>query len=175
MKHTKLLLIGAALFAAVITTGCMGVQKVSINPITGISETNTVEQLDPNKVATGLKTIIPGAVKLVPSQYRIYVVDAQGAACSLIGSTNVTPDDINAIFNQTGIASIKTPEVEGVTVTIYGIYSAFYDDLVLAHLPQNQIVADMTIVLQGICDSLTTGLNESAPATVTIPPPAAIQ
>lgn len=150
------------MLAGVLTnTGCTATSVITTNPITGITTTNTVTQFDPNKTATELKVIIPNAVKLVPSQYRNYVMDAQGTACSLIGSTNVTPDDITAIFGQTGIASIKTPEVEGVTATVYGLYSACYDDLILAHLPQDQIVADMTIVLQGLCDALTQGLAQS--------------
>ncbi len=157
------LLIGVAALglAAVLFTGCTTVTTVTPGP-GGASVTNQVQHFDPVKVVKVMHQVVPPAVRYANAttpQYRTYIVDAQVAACLLVGSTNVTPANIAAVFAQTGINSIQTPEIEGVTASVYGIYSAFYDDLIAAHLPQTEVVADMTIVLQGICDSLTEGLT----------------
>ena len=138
-------------------TGCSTVQNAN---------GTVTRQFDANKTVSVLHAIIPPAVRFATTtapQYRVLIVDAQVAACTLVGSSNVTPANIKVVFDQTGINSIKTPEIEGVTATVYGIYSAFYDDLVTAHLPQNEIMTDMTIVLQGLCDALTQGLALSSP------------
>ncbi len=162
---SKINLIGLAaiLLAGVLFTGCATGPQVVTNP-DGSTVTNTVRHFDPVKTAKVMHQIIPPAVRYADAtvpQYRPLIVDAQVAACALVGSTNVTPENIKAVFAQTGINDVQSPEIQGVTVTVYGLYSAFYDDLVTAHLPQNEIVFDMRIVLQGICDSLSAGLAAS--------------
>ena len=175
MKIKNLFMIGlAALLAGVLTTGCKTTSTVTVHP-DGSSTTNTVTHFDATSTVKVMHQIIPPAVKYADQatpQYQQYIVDAQVAACSLVGSTNVTPDALKSVMESTGINGIKTPEIEGVVTSVYGIYSAFYDDLVTAHLPQNQIVDSMTVLLQGLCDSLTEGLNSSPPVVISDPAPA---
>lgn len=156
---TLLSLIGLSVFLL----GCKSVPVTQQNA-DGTSHTNIVQQFDAQKAARIMHRVIPPAVQYANTtapQYRKYIVDAQVAACSLVGSTNVTPEAIKAIFDQTGIATVKAPEIQGATMTIYDLYSAFYDDLVTAHLPQNEIVQDMTVLLQQLCNDLSDGLNSS--------------
>lgn len=170
----------AAMLAGVLVlgSGCSTTttQVVTANP-NGTFTTNVIvtHQFDAAKTVKVMNRVVPQAVvyadKAAP-QYRQYIVDAQVAACALVGSTNVTPADLKVVFAQTGITTIQTPEIEDAVATIYGLYSDFYDQLVAAHLPQDQIVANMTLIIQGLCDSLSAGLAQSPPPETAPPLPA---
>ena len=159
--------------ALTLTTGCSTTTTVTANP-NGTFTTNTVHQFDAQKTVKIMHRVIPQAVvyanRTVP-QYRPFIVDAQVAACALVGSTNVTPENLKVVFAQTGITGIQTPEIEDAVATIYGLYSDFYDQLVAAHLPQDQIVANMTLIIQALCDSLSAGLAQSQPTATPASPP----
>ncbi len=181
MNTTSKIIAGMALLASLALAGCSTTTEISTTTGTNgvpVVITNMVRHFDAVKTAKVMHQVIPAAVvyanKSVP-QYRQYIVDAQVAACALVGSTNVSPASIHAIFEQAGINNIRAPETEGVAATVYGIYSAFYDDLVTARLPQNEIVANMTVLLQAICDSLSEGLAKSPPPGIPPPPPISIR
>lgn len=161
MKIKLSFILAGLICAASILTGC--------NTVT-TTNANGTRSFDAQKTAKVIKTVIPPAVVYADQnavQYRKFIVDAQVVACSLVGSTNVSPDEIKIAFASTGINEIQSPEIEGVTATVYGLYSSFYDDLISAHLPQDQIVTNATIVIQAICDGLSQGLAES-PASAAV-------
>jgi hypothetical protein len=153
----------------IMLAAALGLMLAGCSTVT--SPTGVVTQtFDAQKTASVMRAVIPPAVQFADAnapQYAQYIVAAQVVTCGLVGSTNVTPTAIQTALNATGINEIKTPEIEGVTATVYGIYTAFYADLVTAHLPQSEIVTNTSIVLQAVCDSLTQGLGTNvAPVTV---------
>jgi hypothetical protein len=175
MKFNKWTIGIAALAAAVITlTGCVTKQTVT-QTSPGVFATNTVTTIDPVRTSAAIHSIVPGGVELAVSKapnVRPYIVDAQVAICSLTDSTNLSPDALKAVVAQTGIQQIQTPEIETVIASVYGLYSAYYGDVINQQLDKNAQTAALVPVLQAICESLGEGLAQSAPPL--LPSPSAV-
>ena len=145
-------------------SGCKTTTTVSQGP-DGSSVTNSVTTIDPARTSAVIKAIIPPAVRLAvtkePKSYK-WITDAQIAICALSASTNVTPALLKAVVTQaTGQA--PTPEVQATAESIYGIYAAYWQDVVLAKTDQNAQLAALRPVLEALCESLTIGLAGVTP------------
>ena len=147
----KIGIIGLALFAGMFITGCA-------------SQTgSTAIQINPQSTASVIHAIVPPAVRLAVAKQpesAKWILDAQVVICSLSSSTNVSPASLKAAVASTGIKEIQTPEIEATIESIYGLYSAYYADVVAQKLNANQWCGP---VLQAICESLTQGLNPPTP------------
>lgn len=164
----------AAVLWLLLTTGCTTTQQITHWP-DGTSTTNAVKQLDPQKTASAIRFIIPSAVTIAvahePSA-REYIAKAQVAICFAASAGQTSPDQLKAAVNATGVREIQTPEAQTAITAVYGIYEAYYGDVIAQKLDQNQWLIP---VLRAICDGLTEGLaNAPVPPPVVKPEPAII-
>jgi hypothetical protein len=159
-----------ALVAAGCLTGCITQQHVTTLP-DGTSVTNVVKKLDPQRTAKAIKAIIPPAVTFAVKQEpssRVYIAKAQAAICFSAAAGKFSPEELKAAIEATGIKEIQTPEVEAALQAVYGIYDAYYGDVIAQKLNQNEWLIP---VLTAMCDGLTDGLtNAPAPAKISIMP-----
>jgi hypothetical protein len=158
-----------ALLAAGCFTGCMTEQHVTTAP-DGTSVTNTVTKLDPARTSKAIHAIITPATSLAVSEepkVRPYVEKAQVAICTAAAAGKYSPDELKAAINATGINEIKTPEVQAALQSVYGIYDAYFGDVVAQKLNQNDWLIP---VLSSICESLKDGLAPPAPSKIHVTP-----
>jgi hypothetical protein len=171
MKKLLTALIGVSVTIALAfaIAGCTTTTKITNNP-DGTSVTNTVTHLDPQRTSTVIKAIIPPAVVLAVNQEpatRQYLEKAQIAVCAAASAGKFSPDELRAAIDATGVKEIQTPEVQAAIQSIYGIYEAYYGDVVAAKLNGNEWLVP---VLTAICDGLRDGLAASPAAPVIVTP-----
>ncbi len=162
----KLITILGIALAAMVIVGCSTTEKVITLP-DGSTATNTTTRLDPVRTSNAIKAILPTAVTFAISQEpssRVYIEKAQLAVCATASAGKFSPDELKAAIEATGVKEIQTPEVQTAIQAIYGIYQAYYGDVVAAKLNQNEWLVP---VLSAICDGLRDGLNASKPQPVT--------
>lgn len=155
------------LLSAFLFTGCVSTRTISTDA-NGVSQTNTVTHLDPQRTANAIQAIIPPAVQLAVAEQpaaREYIVKAQIAVCTAAAAGNLTPDQLKAAVDATGVKELQTPEAQAAISAVFGIYQAYYGDVVAQKLNQNQWLQP---VLSAICKGLSDGL---AAAPVAAPAP----
>lgn len=159
-----------ALLAAGCITGCMTERNVITSP-DGTSVTNTVTKLDPVRTGKAIKAIITPATTFAVNEVpeaRPYLEKAQVAICTAAAAGKYSPEELKAAVDATGINEIKTPEVQAAIQSVYGIYDAYYGDVLFQKLNQNEWLIP---VLTSICQSLKDGLSAvPAPSRVKVIP-----
>lgn len=159
MKMKSCLFIAIASFGLV---GCTTVENHTTNPDGSIT-TNFVKTIDAQRTATAIRNVVPPAVSLAcleSTNARPYISDARVAICALADSGKVTPQDLKGAVDSSGVKSIQTPEIEVAITTVYGIYSAYYGDVINQQLSKNAQTAALVPVLQALCDAIGQGLNQ---------------
>jgi hypothetical protein len=162
MKNKTMII--ATLFACALTltqTGCKTTQTVTLWP-DGTATTNTVTRIDPQRTTNAINAIITAGVKVAIAtepKASYYIAKVQVAVCTVANSGNLTPENLRAAVDATGIKELKAEEVQVAIASIYGIYQFYYGEVVSHQLNQSQWLVP---VLQSICDSLSNGLALSA-------------
>lgn len=149
-------------FLAVMLTGCATTQNITQFP-DGTSVTNVVTKLDPARTAAALRVIVVTGTRIAVTQdpeSREYLSKAQLAICTAAAAGQVSPEQLKSAVDATGIKELKTPEAQVAISSVYGIYQAYYGDVVAQKLNQNEWLVP---VLAAICEGLSDGLTTDAP------------
>lgn len=150
MKTKIKILIGVLMIFVLTITGCKTVVDQS---------GSSAQQLDPQRTAGVIRAIVPPAVRLAVAKYpdtTKWFLDAKVVICALSTSTNVSPSDLKTAIKSIGVREIQTPEINATIEAVYGIYSAYYADVVRQKLPAQQWCSP---VLSALCESLGQGLE----------------
>lgn len=142
------------------SSGCTTNKTVTSNA-DGNPATTKGTTLDPERTAEVIRAIIPAAVRLAIAREpdsRVWIHDAQLAVCAISDSKKVSPKDLKRAVKQSGVQQLQTPEAQAAIEAVYGIYTAYYGDVINQNLSARAQTAALVPVLKAICESLSEGL-----------------
>jgi hypothetical protein len=160
MNIVRLLIVAALLLPL---TACKTTEKTIVWP-DGSTTTEQVRQFDPDRTAQAVRAIVPSAVKLAIAKEpkaRGYIEKAQLAVCSIVAAQkDLSPESLRLAVKATGLNDLETPEVQAAVATVYGIYQAYFSDVLQQQFSDNETMQNLSVVLLAVCDALSEGLAE---------------